>query len=170
MKEQSCIWRICRNPATRADDLVEIANQSRDEFVLADVARNAKTPTELLLKLANHKDAWVRLGVADNPNTPIATRQKILDGFLTLKSRDDNGDEFIARCIFATSESLDDISKRYSSLETESRSRVLSFVATNPNTSSQVLTKLARDRFSEIRIAVASNPKTDANLLRELSK
>lgn len=170
MKEQGCIWRICKNPATRAEDLVEIANQSRDEFVLADVARNAKTPTELILKLAKHKDAWVRLGVADNPNTPIATRQKILDGFLTLKSEDDDGYEYLARCIFATKESLDDLFKRYSSLETENRESILCFVASNPNASSQVLTELARDRFSEIRIAVAGNPKTDKNLLRELSK
>ena len=168
-KEDTCLWNICKNPSTRAEELVEIANRSDDEFVLSDVARHLNTPIKLLEKLAKHKEAWVRLGVADNVNTPSAIRQKILDSFLTLKSEDDDGDEYISRCNFVTEKMLESVLERYKPLESESRSSILCFVATNPNASAEVLTRLASDRFSEVRIAVASNPKTPVEVLRELS-
>ena len=65
---------------------------------------------------------------------------------------------------------LESVLERYKPLESESRSSILCFVATNPNASAEVLTRLASDRFSEVRIAVASNPKTPVEVLRDLSK
>jgi hypothetical protein len=59
---------------------------------------------------------------------------------------------------------------RYLPLQSESRSRILGYIATNPNAPAEILTRLASDRFSEIRIAVASNPSTPVEVLRELSK
>ena len=125
---------------------------------------------KLIEKLANHKEAWVRLGVADNPNTPSAVREKILEGFLTLKFEENDGDEYVARCVFSTGEMFKIVFGRYLPLESKSRLRILGYIATNPNAPAEILTRLASDRFSEIRIAVASNPSTPVEVLRELSK
>jgi hypothetical protein len=65
---------------------------------------------------------------------------------------------------------IEDVFSRYLPIESESRSRILGYVATNPNTPVEILTRLASDRFSEIRIAVASNPSTPVEVLRQLSK
>ena len=121
-------------------------------------------------KLAKHKEAWVRLGVADNPNTPSTIRDKILNGFLTLKFEENDGDEYVARCIFSTEKVLENVFGRYLPMESESRSRILGYIATNPNAPAEILTRLGSDRFSEIRIAVASNPSTPIEVLRQLSK
>jgi hypothetical protein len=169
-KEGSCLWYICKNPATRAEELVEIANQSVDEHVLSDIAKHSNTPMKLIEKLANHKEAWVRLGVADNPNTPSAVREKILDDFLTLKFEENDGDEYVARCFFSTEKLFENVFGRYLPMKSQSRSRILGYIATNPNAPAEILTRLASDRFSEIRIAVASNPSTPIEVLRQLSR
>jgi len=169
-KEEACLWYVCKNPATRAEELVEIANQSDDEHVLSDIAKHSNTPMKLIEKLAKHKEAWIRLGVADNPNTPSAVREKILDGFLTLKFEENDGDEYVARCIFSSEKVLENVFGRYLPMESESRSRILGYIATNPNAPAEILTRLGSDRFSEIRIAVASNPSTPIEVLRQLSK
>ena len=169
-KDERCLWYICKNPATRAEELVEIADQSDDEFVLSDVAKHINTPIKLVEKLAKHKEAWVRLGVADNPNTPSAIRDKILNGFLTLKFEENDGDEYVARCLFSTEKLFENVFDRYLPLQSESRSRILGYIATNPNAPAEILTRLGSDRFSEIRIAVASNPSTPIEVLRQLSK
>ena len=169
-EEEACLWYVCINPATRAEELVEIANQSDDEHVLSDIAKHSNTPMKLIEKLAKHKEAWVRLGVADNPNTPSAVREKILDGFLTLKFEENDGDEYVARCIFSTEKVFQNVFGRYLPMESESRSRILGYIATNPNAPAEILTRLGSDRFSEIRIAVASNPSTPIEVLRQLSK
>jgi hypothetical protein len=170
LKDTSCRWYICKNPATRAEELIEIANQSIDEIVLSDIATNSNAPVKLLEKLAKNKDGYVRLCVADNSNTPNAVREKILTGFLTLKFEENDGDEYIARCLFSTEQMIEDVFNRYLPIESESRSRILGYVATNPNTPVEILTRLASDRFSEIRIAVARNPSTPVEVLRQLSK
>lgn len=169
-EEGACLWYLCKNPAMRGEELVEIANQSDDEFILSDIAKHINTPIKLIEKLAKHKDAWVRLGVADNPNTPTSIREKILDGFLTLKFEEKEGDEYIARCIFSTEKMFENVLSRYLPIESQSRSRILGYIATNPNAPAEMLTRLASDRFSEIRIAVASNPSTPREALRGLSK
>jgi hypothetical protein len=169
-KDQECKWRLAQNPGIRLEELVELAKAKDDENLISDVARNPAASIEFLEKLAKHKDAWVRLGVADNPNTPEALRKKILNGFLTLKSEENEGDECIARCKFASHELHESLLERYTPLESKDRSGVLSALAYNPNTSAEILTRLAKDRFSEVRIAVASNPSTPVETLRLLSQ
>lgn len=169
-KDQECKWRLAQNPGIRLEELVELAKAKDDENLISDVARNPAASIEFLEKLAKHKDAWVRLGVADNPNTPEALRKKILNGFLTLKSEENEGDECIARCKFAPHELHESLLERYTPLESKDRSGVLSALAYNPNTSGEILTRLASDRFSEVRIAVASNPNTPVETLRLLSQ
>lgn len=170
LKEADCFRYLCKNPATRGEELVEIASQSTDAFLLSDIAKHNNTPIKLIEELAKHKEAWVRLGVANNTNTPSAIREKILDGFLNLKFERKEGDEYIARCIFSTDEMFENVFNRYLPLESESRARILGYIATNLKTPAAILTRLATDRFSEIRVAVASNPSTPVEVLRELSK
>lgn len=169
-KETDCLWYLCKNPATRGEELVEIASKSTDAFLLSDIAKHNNTPIKVIEELAKHKEAWVRLGVADNPNTPSAIREKILDGFINLKFERNEGDEYIARCIFSTEKMFENVLSRYLPIESQSRSRILGYIATNPNAPAEMLTRLASDRFSEIRIAVASNPSTPREALRGLSK
>ena len=172
MKDKSCIWNIAQNPGTRPEELQEIAavKETGGPNPLSDIAKNPSTPIALLEKLAKHKDGWVRLGVADNVSTPDAVRKKILDGFLALKSAENEGDDHVARCKFASSEMLDSLLERYSPLESMHRSIIVCHIARNPNASAEVLTRLARDRFSDVRIAVAGNPNTPVDVLRELNK
>jgi hypothetical protein len=65
---------------------------------------------------------------------------------------------------------FEDVFGRYLPMESESRTRILDYLATNPKAPVEILTRLASDRFSEIRIAVASNPSTPVEVLRELNK
>ena len=171
LKDDECKWQLAQNPGMRGDDLAELALQkTAGPNLLADIAMNPSLSSDQIEKLVKHKDAWVRLGVADNPNTPEALRKKILNGFLTLKSEENEGDECIARCKFVSHELHESLLERYTPLESKDRSTVLCSLAYNPNTSSEILTRLARDRFSEVRIAVASNPSTPVETLRLLSQ
>jgi hypothetical protein len=171
LKDEDCKWRLAQNPAMRGDDLAELALQkTAGPNLLADIAMNPSLSSDQIEKLAKHKDAEVRAGVADNPNTPEALRKKILNGFLTLKSEENEGDEFIARCKFVSHELQENLLERYTPLEAKDRSAVLCSLAYNPNTSGEILTQLASDRFTEVRIAVASNPSTPVETLRQLSQ
>ena len=171
LKDDECKWQLAKNPAMRGDDLAELALQkTAGPNLLADIAINPSLSSDQIEKLAKHKDAWVRAGVADNPKTPEVLRKKILNGFLTLKSEENEGDEFIARCKFVSHELQESLLERYTPLEAKDRSAVLCSLAYNPNTSGEILTQLASDRFSEVRIGVASNPSTPVETLRRLSQ
>jgi hypothetical protein len=42
-----------------------------DESACRKIARNPDTSEQILVKLTEHENKWVRAGVARNPNTPI---------------------------------------------------------------------------------------------------
>jgi len=170
-KDQECMWQIAQNPATRAEELLEMASKSTTgPLLLADIMRNPSAPHELLKQSEKHKDAWVRLGVASNPNTPKAITKRILEGFQKLKNDEDDGDLLIIRCEATPPEMIQGLFEKYLPLASPNRSGRLCGIGTNPNTGPDILTQLADDRFSEVRIAVASNQNTPVDALRKLSQ
>ena len=171
LKDEECKWQLAQNPAMRAEDLAELALQkTAGPNLLADIAMNPSLSSDQIEKLAKHKDAWVRLGVARNTNAPKEIRKGILEGFLKLKSEENEGDVYLIRCELTPPEMLDEVLERYLPLNSKNREDRLCYIAMNPNTRPETLAKLAGDRFTEVRIAVASNPNTSVETLRKLSQ
>jgi hypothetical protein len=131
---------------------------------------NPSLSSDQIEKLAKHKDVWVRLGIARNTNTPQEMRKGILEGFLKLKSDENEGDIYLIRCELTPPEMIDEVLERYLPLKSTNREDRLSYIARNPNTRPETLAKLAGDRFTEVRIAVAKNPNTPVETLRQLSQ
>jgi pentose-5-phosphate-3-epimerase len=171
LTDEDCVNEIARNPATLAEDLTDIANRkTAGPYLLSDVGGNPSAPVELLEKLAKHKDSLVRLGVASNPSAPKNLSKNILEDFLTSESENSAGHSFIARCQFASQELIAEVMERYLPADSSFRSNILTYVAANPATGPEMLTKLAGDRLIEVRIAVAKNPNTPAETLLRLTK
>jgi pentose-5-phosphate-3-epimerase len=171
LKDEDCKWQLAQNPAMRGDDLAELALQkTAGPNLLADIAMNPSLSSDQIEKLAKHKDVWVRLGIARNPNTPQEIRKGILEGFLKLKSEENEGDIYLIRCELTPPEMIDEVLERYLPLKSTNREDRLSYIARNPNTRPETLAKLAGDRFTEVRIAVAKNPNTPVETLRQLSQ
>jgi pentose-5-phosphate-3-epimerase len=171
LKDDECKWQLARNPAMRGEDLAELALQkTAGPNLLADIAMNPGLSKDQIEKLAKHKDVWVRLGVARNTNAPKEITKGILDGFLKMKSEENEGDMYLIRCELTPPEMIDEVLERYLPLKSKNRADRLCYIARNPNTRPETLTKLAGDRFTEVRIAVAKNPNTPVETLRQLSQ
>jgi pentose-5-phosphate-3-epimerase len=169
--DDECKWQLAQNPAMRGNDLAELALQkTAGPNLLADIAMNPSLSSDQIEKLAKHKDVWVRLGIARNTNTPQEIRKGILEGFLKLKSEENEGDRYLIRCELTPPEMIDEVLERYLPLESTNREDRLSYIARNPNTRPETLAKLAGDRFTEVRIAVSKNPNTPVETLRQLSR
>jgi 3-methyladenine DNA glycosylase AlkC len=93
------------------------------------VAENPNTPPEVLEKLANDVDYWVRYGVAENPNTP----PKVLEQLAT-------DEDYIIRCYVAKNpNTLPEVLEK---LANDEDLYVRWHVALNPNTLKYIKTYL----------------------------
>ncbi|MBI5165073.1 MAG: hypothetical protein HY985_14370 [Magnetospirillum sp.] len=60
---------VAKNPATPPDVLVKLA-EDQEKWVRNSVAQNLATPPDILAKLAEDREEEVRNSVAENPATP----------------------------------------------------------------------------------------------------
>lgn len=60
-----------------SDDALELMSKDTNQYVRVGVAENPNTSPELLTKLANDRSNKVRIAVAGNPNTPPEVLRKI---------------------------------------------------------------------------------------------
>lgn len=161
-----------------------IENPSSDEdlFILRSLAKNAKTPTHilekialseyvdireyvafnpsasssLLAKLGTDKDIMVRRAVAFNTSTPLSTLEVLSD---------DSASD-VRNGVALNAKTPEHIIRK---LATDKSSWVLQGVANNINTPVDILTRLANGT-TQIKCCVASNTSTPVTVLRSLAR
>ena len=140
--------------------LVALA-KDKDKYVRLGVAENPNTPPEALIALAKDKYKYVRLNVAENPNTRPEALQKILVALA--KDKDEDVRWKVVRNPNIPPEVLTVLAK-------DKDVDVRLEVAVNPNTPPEVLTALAIDKDVHIRYVVATNPNTPPEVLTALAR
>jgi 3-methyladenine DNA glycosylase AlkC len=65
---------VSANPSTSRETLMML---SKNPYAIRGVSSNPSAPQELIDTLSNHKDLYVRIGVAKNPNTSITILKKL---------------------------------------------------------------------------------------------
>ena len=77
-EDEDVRFAVAKNPKTPVDILRKLT-ENKDWMTRQGVAMNPKTPVEILRKLAEDKDAFVKYGVAINPNTPVEILRKLAE-------------------------------------------------------------------------------------------
>jgi hypothetical protein len=123
--------------------------RSLDARMRMVVAINPRTPSERLAEMADDPNFAVRARVAENPNTPQAMLQRLL--------QDD-----LLRPLVAQNPSARALANEVLNADLRSGS--------DPNTSLTVLGRLAQDNNEVLRALVAENPSSDLALLTRLAR
>lgn len=170
LKDEDNWLQVASNPATQSKDLTELAGKKGlSDWILQSIAQNPSASEELILKLAKHKDSYIRFGVVCNPSTPSEVREKILNSFLKLEVGSTEH-SYIARCPFALNEMLVELAERYIDLAAPGRIELLGNIGANPSASQELLSDLANERNAKIRASVARNPNTPVVILELLAR
>lgn len=132
---------------TPVEELAELA-LSNEPDVLVAVAGNSIAPVEVLKQLVEWEwecsdDFYISIAVAENPSATAELLEIILD-YVSVEVDDDDPNE-------------DDV-------------RVRRVLAVNPNSTLEMLKKLAVDEDSLVRRGVAFNPYTPVELLEQLAE
>jgi len=153
-------WQLAKNTKTPIDILKELAN-SKDFFILSSVARNPKTPENLLRQLyAEHKgDALLMGTLAHNINVPIDILKNLS------KSKDSYVASYAIRNPKLPTNMLREI---YSNRNNENKAKIEIALASKPDVPIDILKKLANSKDVLVLSSVAGNPKTPENLLRKI--
>jgi len=136
-----------RGLAKTSDDpdvLAKLA-EDEDEYVRWYVARNPNTSPEILAQLASDDDEDVRASVAKNPNTLLEVLTKLAE-------------DKVADVRWAVAENPNTPLEILAKLADDESNTVRYLVAKNPNTPPEVLAKLAKDDDEDVRYVVAKNP------------
>jgi len=64
------VSKLSSNPSTPSDVLVDIISKTKSTRICKALTENPRVPKEILIKLSNHYDRYVRRGVGYNFNTP----------------------------------------------------------------------------------------------------
>ena len=139
-----------------ADVLVRMSEDS-DEYVRQNVADNPNTPASVLVRMSEDPDEGVRWGVARNPNTPISV--------LVRMSEDSN--KWVREGVALNRSTPASVLVR---LAEDSNDLVRQIVAQNPNTPADVLVRMSEDSDKYVRHGVALNPNTPASVLARMSE
>ena len=144
-------------PLTKEEkDRLKELGKSENKRVRSTVARNPKTPPEVLQELEKDKDPEVRRAVANNPNTPPNVLQKLANG----KNLD------IRIAVVNNPKTPPEVLQEYAK---ERYPEYRKAVANNPNTPPKVLQELVNDEDQYVRRELARNPKTPPEVLQELA-
>lgn len=119
----------------------------RYEDLWEHIAGNPASPVEVLSRLAQRGNNYVRYRVAANPNTPPDTLGLLADRGHAVTSQ----------------VASDSFHERFGDA-------VVVNVAAHPNTPTETLTELANDRDRDVRCAVAANPSTERTVVASLAE
>ena len=123
---------VARNPRTPAEVLTKLVeNEDEDVDVRRLAVKHPSIPVDILTKLAEDRSLEVRCGVAENPNTPVDILRKLT-----------KDEDWLVRI----------------------------GVAKNPRTPVEVLKNLAEDRSLEVKYEVIKNPRTPVEVLKKLAE
>ena len=125
-----------------------------DSEVKQSIAKDPRTPADVLAQLANDENCWVRSSVAENPNTPVdALMQLARDSYQGIRGS-------VAMNPNATDQIFEMLSKDYDIW-------VRKMVASHAKDRG-LLEELAQDDDPEIRWSVAYNLNTPVEILSGL--
>lgn len=127
------------------------------------LAQDPSAPAELLARLAEDKEPFVRERVADNPNTSRDTLDRLAgDSFVCVNKS-------VARNPSTSAETLERLAQ-YDNGDSDSSAHVRRKAAKNPNMPVASLVKLADDKVPYVRHAAATNPNTPTGTLNRLAQ
>lgn len=152
---------IALNPNTPTDVLKYLSNHEFD-VIRGCVALNPNTPKEILEELINEFPYYV----AENPNTPIDILINMVEKRITEKLNKEKNIEIEE--ILNKPFTIGDYSKEYKVMEIDTLGRIARGVARNLNAPKELLEKLANDPLNYIRRDVALNPNTPKHVLTYL--
>ncbi len=150
--------KVASNSEISSELLEKLANDD-DWYVRREAAENLKAPVKLLKKLAKDKEPEVHRGVAENSNTPSDLLNKLSnDKYLYVRSS-------VASNSKTPEETL-------TKLTCEEDEFLLHELSKNPNLSEDILIKLSKkeDDDKYILMGISENPKTPISLLEQLIK
>ncbi|MBE9228907.1 hypothetical protein IQ264_26195 [Phormidium sp. LEGE 05292] len=152
---------VASNPNTPQDVLLKLGKEFPDAivtnpifnilllenpeslFVRLSLARSSSSPSETLANLSALPDEDILCAIAENPNTPVATLEQLVQNPPQIYDYDHD----------------------YDGLDGSEFGRLLTSVAKNPNTPASLLIQLANHSSHFVRYAVAEHPHTPANIL-----
>jgi hypothetical protein len=136
-------------------DILEILSKHKDMFIRIEVARNPNTSPDTLLSLGLDYDdyGWVSCWALQNPNIKESDREYI---YL-------NNPYYASKKTNTPKETL-------TFLASNNDIAIRSRVARNPNTQPETLTLLAEDKSWVVRWGVAENPNTTPETLTLLAE
>ncbi len=163
---------------TSGDRLWELAR--KDDNLGLTVAQNIATPEKLLQELSKSSNSAIRKAVCANPNTAIDTLwklawefpQQLLENPICelLILENPNFIDDIPTNVFKQLLDLPEFPEHFRELAFNSKNeKIRLLVACNPNTSVDMLNKLAENRDQAVRRAVACNPNISIDMLNKLS-
>ena len=165
--------------------LLQDLASDKSVLVRREVAKNARTPTPALAKLAAEDDRWLREAVAHNPSSSVETleilasdhfakvRMAVIDNsscpeplrLSTFRGLLSEGD---ADLIGVMAGEINPV-PFYEALK-DPLAPVRAIVARYQATPTQLLEILAKERSAAVRAYVAGNPSTPTTLVETLSK
>ena len=146
------------NPLISKELIQKMFEKEKDNSVLAEIAGNPKTPVDVLKNLISNDNFEVQKELLLNPNFPIPE----LDNLLKSTKHDE-----IKNII---NEKLEE--KKKKELEEIKNGTIFSkqSVASNPNTTLDVLKMLSEDESDYVKKSVADNPNCPSDILDKLSE
>jgi hypothetical protein len=161
--------------------ILEKLAKAKDSQVRMAIAENQKAPKHLLEILAQDRSIVVRYAILENPSTPTSILEKLSI------SKNQNTRERAALSVNATPEILQELAQDFHYYVRRNVAAnpktpiaaltqlmgdidyVRSHLARNPSINDEILTHLAQDKYTEVRVAVAQHPKTSVSLLAKLA-
>ncbi len=153
---------LARNEKTPPDVLVTLSGD-KDKYIRTIVANNTNTPPETLARLAEDEDPDVRKFVSSNPKTPIEVLARLPNdkyAYVLIN---------LAWNPNTPSEALTRIAKE-ERVPNYLVSELREAIAHNHNTSSEILVRLVNDRAFSVREMLALNPNTPVDSLEILAR
>jgi hypothetical protein len=170
---------VCKSPNV-TEALIEALSKDSSTYVQCTAAKHPLCKPEVLLHLAQVADAYVKQGVCENPNTPreafdMLSQDPSRESFMfNLFQNPSFPVEFVERFRSVKNFNLSAIwSKREeikSLAATAKNWKTREVLASRQETSSELLTELAKDKTALVRAAVAYHQNTPKEVIELLCK
>ncbi len=175
---KSLCQKLVKSPNIPADILQKLA-AIKDRKLGISIISHSNAPESVFLQIANQDDIHVRLTLAKNPKTPIQVLEQLLKAkerlvrvsALTNLQNNYSGFNIVDNILgqWETVQNAETESEKLVELAVSKWQIIREAVAIHPNTSTLTLEQLVQDKKSSVRCNVAKNPNTHANLLEKLA-
>lgn len=146
------------NPLMNKEAIKEMAQKEKDPDILKEIAGHSKTPVDVLKSLTNNDNLEVQKALLNNTNYPGTELNELLNKTKHQEIKD-KVNEILDK---KKKEELEKI-KNGTNYEKQQ-------VASNPNTTLDVLEMLSDDNSDYVKKSVADNPNCPKEILEKLAK